>query len=114
MHECGNDRTEVQTKAVPMILLKRVDPKAAHQPTRISSVENAAAEFQVSTNPHGLKYESLGCQEGCICGGGCPRCLGVQAKLKVNPPGDIYEQEADNLADALMRMPAPAIQRAPT
>jgi hypothetical protein len=50
----------------------------------------------------------------CACGGGCPRCAGVQAKLKVNPPGDRYEQEADSLADQLMRMPAPAIQRAPT
>jgi len=53
-------------------------------------------------------------QAKCPCGGGCPRCLGVQAKLKVNRPGDIYEQEADNVADALMRMPAPVIQRAPT
>lgn len=50
----------------------------------------------------------------CACGGGCPRCLGVQTKLKVNPPGDRYEQEADNLADQVMRMPAPIIQRAPT
>lgn len=36
----------------------------------------------------------------CPCGGGCPRCRGViQAKLMINEPGDIYEQEADRVAD---------------
>ena len=32
---------------------------------------------------------------------------GIQAKLKVGQPGDIYEQEADRVADAVMRMPEP-------
>jgi hypothetical protein len=31
----------------------------------------------------------------------------LQAKLKVNQPGDKYEQEADRVADLVMRMPAP-------
>ena len=30
---------------------------------------------------------------------------GIQAKLVVGQPGDKYEQEADRLADAVMRMP---------
>ena len=29
----------------------------------------------------------------------------IQAKLKINEPGDPYEQEADRVADAVMRMP---------
>ncbi len=29
----------------------------------------------------------------------------IQTKLKINEPGDIYEQEADRVADAVMRMP---------
>ncbi len=38
----------------------------------------------------------------------------IQAKLKVNEPGDIYEQEADRLADQAMASPAhPAIKGAP-
>jgi hypothetical protein len=37
--------------------------------------------------------------------------MGIQAKLKVGPPGDIYEQEADHMADAVMRMPEPVVQR---
>ena len=39
----------------------------------------------------------------------------VQAKLTVNKPGDKFEQEADRMADKVMRMPAPdeKLQRAP-
>jgi hypothetical protein len=31
----------------------------------------------------------------------------IQAKLKINRPGDVYEQEADRVADEVMRMPEP-------
>jgi len=31
----------------------------------------------------------------------------IQAKLTVNQPGDLFEQEADRMADAVMRMPDP-------
>ncbi|PSL44325.1 uncharacterized protein DUF4157 [Chitinophaga niastensis] len=44
----------------------------------------------------------------------CTHTAPVQAKLTVNTPGDTYEQEADSVADKVMRMPeiaAPAIQR---
>jgi hypothetical protein len=34
----------------------------------------------------------------------------IQAKLKVSQPGDVYEQEADRVADLVMQMPEPAIQ----
>ncbi len=40
---------------------------------------------------------------------GVPRYL--QAKLPVSQPGDPYEKEADRVADQVMRMPAPALQR---
>ena len=35
----------------------------------------------------------------------------LQAKLKIGQPGDVYEQEADRVADAVMRMPEPGVQR---
>jgi Domain of unknown function (DUF4157) len=53
-------------------------------------------------------------QRQCACGGGCPRCkdnLKLQTKLKIGEPGDVYEQEADRVADEVMRMPEPTIQR---
>jgi len=33
----------------------------------------------------------------------------IQTKLKINEPGDIYEQEADRVADQVMRMPEPRL-----
>jgi hypothetical protein len=38
--------------------------------------------------------------------------LPLQAKLRVNQPGDTYEQEADQVAAQVMRMPEPRVQRA--
>ena len=35
--------------------------------------------------------------------------LRIQPKLKVNTPGDIYEQEADRVADEVLRMPEHAV-----
>ena len=35
----------------------------------------------------------------------------LQAKLKIGQPGDIYEQEADRMADRVMHMPEPQVQR---
>ena len=32
---------------------------------------------------------------------------GIQTKLKVSQPGDVYEQEADRVAEQVMRMSAP-------
>lgn len=31
----------------------------------------------------------------------------IQAKLKIGPPGDIYEQEAQSVSEQVMRMPTP-------
>ena len=36
----------------------------------------------------------------------------LQAKLKIGLPGDQYEQEADRVADQVMRLPDPQLQRA--
>jgi uncharacterized protein DUF4157 len=64
-------------------------------------------------------------QRKCACGGAagmsgeCEKCskkqrLGLQTKLKVNEPGDIYEQEADRIADQVLATPAdPAVSGAP-
>jgi pyrrolidone-carboxylate peptidase len=35
----------------------------------------------------------------------------LQAKLSISHPGDIYEEEADRVAEQAMRMPEPALQR---
>jgi hypothetical protein len=38
----------------------------------------------------------------------------LQAKLTVGALDDVYEQEADRVADEVMRMPEPRLQAAPT
>jgi hypothetical protein len=49
----------------------------------------------------------------CACGGGCSSCAEplprerVQTKLDVSSPGDQYEEEADRVAEQVMRMPVP-------
>jgi hypothetical protein len=46
----------------------------------------------------------------CPCDGGCPSCqntLLIQPKLTISQPNDKYEQEADRVADQVMRMPEP-------
>lgn len=51
----------------------------------------------------------------CACGGGCPRCQGQRAvlpKLAISAPGDRFEQEADRVAEQVMRIPDPS--RAPS
>jgi hypothetical protein len=64
-------------------------------------------------------------QRKCACGGSagmsgeCEECgekqrLGLQTKLKVNEPGDTYEQEADRIAEQVLATPThPAVSGAP-
>lgn len=42
------------------------------------------------------------------------RTRAIQAKLKVSQPNDKYEQEADRVAEQVMRMPEPPVQRTRT
>ena len=37
----------------------------------------------------------------------------LQAKLEIGAPDDKYEQQADRVADQVMRMPAPEVRRQP-
>jgi len=39
------------------------------------------------------------------------RSKALQAKLRIGQPEDVYEQEADQVADAVMRMPKSRVQR---
>lgn len=57
-------------------------------------------------------------QRKCSCGGSCSGCagkeeeeLGIQPKLTVGPANDVYEQEADRVADQVMRLPDFELQR---
>jgi hypothetical protein len=48
----------------------------------------------------------------CPFGGACHTCsVPVQTKLKIGQPDDKYEREADRIADMVMSMPEPRVQR---
>ena len=54
----------------------------------------------------GVSSDTLFRKPACACGGGCPACLSettVQPKLQIGAPNDKYEQEADRVADQVMR-----------
>ncbi|HTB80780.1 MAG TPA: DUF4157 domain-containing protein [Opitutaceae bacterium] len=62
-----------------------------------TAVDNRPAEaFTLSPSPG-----------ACACGGGCPRCeakagSAAPVSLKIGPPGDVAEQEADEVAEQVM------------
>lgn len=76
---------------------------------RQQTVSNQDAQRFAQSCPLALPGPSL-----CPFGGACHACpTRVQAKLTVNQPGDKYEQEADRVAEQVMRMPEPkTLQRA--
>ena len=68
--------------------------------TKARSSAPSTAAPPVSSGP---RSESIGAAlppSACACGGSCPRC--VQTKLKLDTPGDRWEQEADRVADAVV------------
>src|ERR1700754_2493947 len=79
-----------------------------------SKVQTTAPQQDTPAAPHLAKV----LQRSCACGGStgmtdsCSSCTSnqlagtrVQAKLVVGPVNDPYEQEADRVADQVMRMP---------
>lgn len=80
-------------------------PKAAARPVPVSPC---------FTQPvSAIDHQVIQRKSACACGGGCPRCASeshhpsVQTKLTVSTPGDQYEQEADRVADQVVRMDGP-------
>jgi hypothetical protein len=63
-----------------------------------------------------LQRKCASCGNHTIAGGQCQECdrKKLQTKLQVNEPGDVYEQEADRIADQVMAMSAyPGVSTAP-
>ena len=77
---------------------------------------NTAARTQTNRGPTSMAIAPMVLQRKCACGGSaglagkCSECqsqqlLGkpLQTKLRINEPGDKYEQEADRVAAQVMR-----------
>ncbi|MHC4204647.1 MAG: eCIS core domain-containing protein [Planctomycetota bacterium] len=89
-------------------------PKPAHDDnpllTQRQALGNQAMQRFAQSCPLRLPSASI-----CPFGGVCHTCPArVQTKLTINESGDKYEQEADRVADEVMRMPDPIdAERAP-
>ncbi|MFY4730808.1 hypothetical protein, partial [Nitrospira sp. BLG_2] len=79
---------------------------------------SVAEAVRTTTKAWSSTISGLVLQRRCACGGSagmsgtCAECsqkrlLGrpLQTKLQINEPGDPYEQEADRVAEQVMRMP---------
>ncbi len=88
---------------------------AKHQPESARQATPAKANRPLIQRRSGLGENMIQRKSGsCACGGGCPRCQEqtlLQTKLKISEPGDRYEQEADRIAEQVMQMPEPSVQR---
>src|SRR5262245_5758116 len=81
-------------------------------------MSNAAPLRTAAAKPLQATPANVVLQRKCACGAGasgltgeCEECskkkvLGLQTKLRVNEPGDIYEQEADRVAEQVIAKPA--------
>lgn len=83
-------------------------PVAKVAAKEIQAKENMSLEFMPMEMSYGFMQ-----LKPCACGGGCPRCAGnknnnrrmLQAKLQIGAAHDVYEQEADRVADQVLAMP---------
>jgi outer membrane protein OmpA-like peptidoglycan-associated protein len=92
-------------------------PRADARAVRRTAAPTAKPDGPAAATPvQGARFGVL--QRKCACGGSCPRCSGEShggTTLAVNEPGDAFEQEADRIADRVMRMadPRPNASHAP-
>ncbi len=92
-------------RGVPTPVRLRTGPSRVPAPslTALQPLGNQAAQKFAQTCPLALP-SPVSCPFGGICHSCPPR---VQTQLKVGQPGDEYEQEADRVADFLVRSPTP-------
>ena len=74
------------------------------------SLPSSESWLRSPSSPTPIHSSSVGHRFGTIAIGS-PSSPVLQRKLAIGQPNDQYEQEADRVADQVMRMPAPKIQR---
>jgi len=105
-----------RTQAEPtMELEQQVDPLGLAWPVRqgwLRGGEAAGTPFEKYRGQLARMQQAYGNQAVLrMMGRSQPAVSPMQTKLMVSQPGDEYEQEADRIADQVMRMPEPKIQR---
>jgi hypothetical protein len=72
----------------------------------------AASVAPITTAPSGMLQRKCNCGQHTMAGGQCAACqkkqvngTALQTKLAISGPGDVYEQEADRIAEQVLAMP---------
>ena len=96
--------------------MKAAITKSSLDPSSTKRIENtnAPSHFSINSSVSPIYDSYVRRKPTCGCGGSCPRCQGglpIQAKLTIGQPNDKYEQEADRVAEQVMRMARPQVQR---
>jgi hypothetical protein len=87
-----------------ILRLQRTIGNQAGQRLLRSNAEDRNAVLSGTNSPHfGHDFSQIPARP--------PTAGGIQTKLAINKPGDEYEQEADRVAEQVMRMPKPGFQR---
>jgi len=83
--------------------------KTEGTPLTVSRLQRAIGNYSLHAS---IRHQAPIIQRTCACGGRCASCAvkkdeypTIQPKLTVGPANDVYEQEADRVADQVMRMP---------
>ena len=112
--------TDRARRSGPKSLLSAASSSVWTRPTLATGAidDSVEREADPQVKPASPAANSFMVQRKCACGadtssGECEGCrenklLGIQTKLRISEPGDAYEQEADRVADEVMRMPEPA------
>jgi len=105
------DRQKIKMNSPQALRSGRRSPAALRQPPLEARqpVSNQAAQKFAQTCPLALP-SPVSCPFGGICHSCPPR---VQAKFQVGQPGDKYEQEADRVAEEILRQPEPMTEGGP-
>ena len=79
--------------------------------THEHALSKHAADVSLKSVASGLLQPKCACGGAVGMSGECEGCskkqrLGLQTKLMINKPGDIYEQEADRIADQVLAVPS--------
>ena len=87
---------------------------AEHNPAHLFAQGHRSQGNEPALRISSFAFPLIHRKGSCACGGGCPDCQSqpaIQTKLSISEPGDIYEQEADRIADQVMRMPDLTLSR---
>ena len=119
-----NNRTLAKTKSRNSTIFLPVFDKKLSDQTATSEQENEirdVSNLNLGHNFGDVQVESRTFKQSCPLvlsgpsyrpfGGACHTCTPrIQTKLSFNKPGDKYEEEADSMAERVMRMPEPSVR----